>query len=196
MDQLIARAIDHKDRQKPAQALKAEDKPAEKPDEKNKPDSSSSTQRGASTPRARGSGRGRGGSHHNQQGNRQNCGWCNGGWYHDEANCKLKHHIKQSQAWQTINASAIEYFKKKNKGRSSSLQPKPASTPAISSTPTPMANPNVGFSARAFSTTSSTKDLNWYLDSGASYHMTPFRDSSSPSRQSRQIRPEISQATR
>jgi hypothetical protein len=43
----------------------------------------------------------------------------------------------------------------------------------VSSTP----NPNVGFTAIAFSTTTtSSKDPNWYLDSGASYHMTPFRD--------------------
>jgi hypothetical protein len=40
-----------------------------------------------------------------------------------------------------------------------------------------MANPNVGYTAMAFSTTTtSSTDPNWYLDSGASYHMTPFRD--------------------
>jgi hypothetical protein len=40
-----------------------------------------------------------------------------------------------------------------------------------------MANPNVGYTAMALSTTTtSLTDPNWYLDSGASYHMTPFRD--------------------
>ena len=50
-------------------------------------------------------------------------------------------------------------------------------TPATPSTLTPMANPNVGYTAMAFSTTTmSSTDLNWYLDSGASYHMILFRD--------------------
>jgi hypothetical protein len=183
MDQLIARNIDHKDnRQKPAQALKAEDKPNEKGDDKNKPDTSSSTPRGGSPSRrgsTRGSGRGRGASHRNQQGNKQPCGWC-GSWRHEEPNCSYKNYSEQTEKWQTINASAIEYYKKQNEGKMAN--PKPAAgsapaTPATPSTPTPMANPNVGYTAMALSTTTtSLTDPNWYLDSGASYHMTPFRD--------------------
>jgi gag-polypeptide of LTR copia-type len=151
MDQLIARAVDHKDRQKPAQALKAEDKPNEEPD-----NLTSLTSRGGSTLRqssTRGSKQGRGG-HTNQQGWIK-CGYCGRSW-HEEEDCKMKNYANQSQEWQTINASAIEYFKKKNEGRTTDLKPAAGSTPttpATPSTPTPMANPNVGYSAMAFSAT-------------------------------------------
>jgi hypothetical protein len=165
MDQLIARAIDHKDRQKPAQAFKAEDKPDEEPD--------STPSRQSST---RGSRPNRG---HNSQQGYNKCGYCDRP-NHDESNCVYKNYSQRSEEWQTIHASAIEYFKKKNEGKSTSSKPKSdsmPSTPSTPSTPTPIANPNVGFTAIAFSANSSTtKDLNWYLDSGASYHMTPFRD--------------------
>ena len=169
MDQLIARAVDHKDRQRPAQALKAEDKPNET--------SESTPRQGGSSPSrqssTRGSGRDRGGHHHQDN---KRCGYCNSP-FHDESKCRLKNHTNQSEEWQTINASAIQYYKKKNKDRSANPKPKLSSTPATPSTPTPMANPNVGYTTMAFSTTTtSSRDPNWYLDSGASYHMTPFRD--------------------
>jgi hypothetical protein len=148
MDQLIARAMDHKDKQKPAQAFKAEDKPNEDPDDKNKPDTS--------RPSTRGSRRGRGG--HNQQDRGQPCGYC-GRFWHDEQDCKMKNYADQSEEWQIINASAIEYFKKKNEGKLAS------STPATPSTPTSMANPNVGYTAMAFSAmTPSPKDLSTKTD--------------------------------
>jgi hypothetical protein len=161
MDQLIARAIDHKDRQKPAQALKAEDKPNEKPDDKNKPDTSLPTPRGGSPQRrssTRGSRRGRGG-YHNQQ-SWAKCGYCNRPG-HKEDECRMKNYANQSQEWQTINASAIEYFKKKNEGKTANLKPATPATPTTPSTPTPMANPNVGYTAMAFSTTTtSSRDPN------------------------------------
>jgi hypothetical protein len=149
MDQLIARAIDHKDRQKPAQAFKAEDKPDEEPD--------STPSRQSST---RGSRPNRG---YNSQQGYNKCGYCDRP-NHDESNYVYKNYNQRSEEWQTIHTSAIEYFKKKNEGKSTSSKPKSdsiPSTPSTPSTPTLIANPNVGFTAIAFSANSSTtKDLN------------------------------------
>jgi hypothetical protein len=144
MEQLIARAIDNKDRQKPAQALKAEEKPNEAPEQGSTPPQHPSTQ---------GSKRGKGGFH-NQHSNQQGwikCGYCDRPW-HNEQDCVYKNHTKQSEEWQTIHASAIEYYKKKNEGKLASSRPTD-STPATPSTPTPAptANPNVGYAAMAFS---------------------------------------------
>jgi hypothetical protein len=92
MDQLIARAIDHKDRQKPAQALKAEDKPNEESDDRNKPDTSPMPKGGqhlhSHQSSIRGPRRGRGRYDNNQQDRRQPCGYC-GQFWHDEQDCKL-----------------------------------------------------------------------------------------------------------
>jgi Reverse transcriptase (RNA-dependent DNA polymerase) len=171
MDQLIARAIDYKDNKKAAKALKAEEKPNEKPGDSNKPDPTPSTPRQGSTPPQQPSTRNSRPNRGNNQQDNKRCGYC-GSPFHDEPKCRLKNHTIQSEEWQTINASAIQYWKQKNEGKTTSSKPRPDSIP---STPTP--NPNVGFSATAFSTTTSNiKDQNWYLDSGASYHMTPFRD--------------------
>ena len=89
MDQLIARAIDNKDRQKPAQALKAE---------ANDQSGSTPTPEQDSTPpqrpSTRGSRSGRGG-HNNQQGWIK-CGYCDRPW-HDEQDCKYKNYANQSQ---------------------------------------------------------------------------------------------------
>ena len=157
MDQLIARAIDNKDKQEPAQALKAESKLNEKSGltpSVSQQDSTPSRQ--SST---RGSRRGRGGYDNNQQGWIK-CGYCDRPW-HDEQDCRYKNHTEQSKEWQTIHASAIEYFKKKNEGKTASPKPATATAPATPSTPAPTANPNVGYTAMAFSaTTMSPKDLN------------------------------------
>ncbi len=90
MDQLIARVIDHKDKQKPAQALKAADKPDEESDD-SKPKLGSTPSRQSST---RGSRQGRGG--HNNQQSWTKCGYCGRSW-HEEEDCKMKNYANQSQ---------------------------------------------------------------------------------------------------
>ena len=55
--------------------------------------------------------------------------------------------------------------------------PKLPPIPTTPSMPTPVANPNIGYHAIAFSTaTASLKDPNLYLNTTALYYMTPFRD--------------------
>jgi hypothetical protein len=101
-------------------------------------------------------------TNNNQQG-RTNCGYCNSHW-HEEQDCRMKNYANQPQEWQTINALAIEYFKKKNESKTAN--PKPAAglapatpaTPVTPSTPTSMANPNVGYTAIAFPTTKQSND--------------------------------------
>jgi hypothetical protein len=169
MDQLIARAVDHKDRQRPAQALKAEDKPNET--------SESTPRQGGSSPSrqssTRGSGRDRGGHHHQDN---KRCGYCNSP-FHDESKCRLKNHTNQSEEWQTINASAIQYYKKKNEDRTTDLKPAAGSTPttpATPSTPTPMANPNVGYSAMTLSAINPVQPIPKAV--GANFHIPNIWD--------------------
>jgi hypothetical protein len=186
MDQLIARAIDHKDKSKPpAKALKADDK------DELKSDSTTSTSGQESTPQQLSARNSKPNRENNQQ-DRKNCGYC-GGSYHDEPHCKYKHYTRQSEEWQTKYQSVIQYLKRQHEGKSTSSSTSSDSIPSTSSIST---NPDVGFSAIASSTpsfsifpahsnvglsaialsTTSNNDSNWYLDSGASYHMTPFRD--------------------
>ena len=170
MDQLIARAMDHKkDRPKPnPKALKNEANTDPKPDGKDNSNPNPNPKR----PRTDGKGKGK----QDDWDKTKTCSYCHRVG-HDLTTCKWKNWESQHEAWKKLHESEIQYWKGVNEAKDKAKGKVEKDGEEI----TYFNNPNKGLSAKALNApclTSNTRiirDPDWYIDSGSSFHSTSNR---------------------
>ena len=81
---------------------------------------------------------------------------------HNRPECKYENYASQSDEWKKIHKSEIRYYKQQNDAKNKAV--------------IPFNQDNAGLMAKAKILSTSKKDPGWYLNSCASFHMTPFME--------------------